>query len=77
MKITHKTFGSTVTEFDGVREAVEHSLTPDAYSYEGELGRMHVEIEKLQDMLAALIKHSRLNADELSDILGYGYEVEG
>ena len=80
MKITHKTFGSTVTEFDGVREAVEHSLTPDAYSYEGQLEKLASENEKLREVLSRLVEciygEQKTKHEALQYILGHGYKVE-
>jgi len=79
MKIKYSTYRGNV-EFDTVKEAVKDALTPDAYSYEGQLEKLSAEIDKLQEMVASLIEcrygEQKIDAQQLQDILGYGYEVE-
>lgn len=75
MKIKHKSYYGNI-DFDSIKEAAKDALVPDVYSYEGTLEGLSAKIEKLQEMLAALISHTQLNSTQLQDILGYGFEVE-
>jgi hypothetical protein len=75
MKITYKSWRGNV-EFNSAEEAAKDALVPAAYSYDGQLEGLSARIDKLQEMLAKLIGHSKLTSKELEDVLGCGYEVE-
>lgn len=75
MKIKYSTYRGQ-TEFEHAGEAAQDALIPAPYSYDGQLESLSARIDKLQEMLSKLVRHSKLTADELADVLGYGYEVE-
>lgn len=63
-----------------VKQAVEHKLIPDSYSYNGKLEQMQ-EILKLQsEMIAELIERladkNLISKLSLEAVLGYGFIVE-
>ena len=71
-----------IKDYDSVEKAVRDRLTPDAYSYDGQLEKLKSEIDKLQDVVSTLVEclygemYCRSKVDQLTNILGYGYEVE-
>ncbi len=82
MKIISKTWRDEMP-FETIKDAVQDALTPAAYSYDGQIEGLNAKIEKLQEMVATLIdclygeaQYRSPKADQLRDILGYGYEVE-
>ena len=79
MKIKYNSWQNNAREFDTVKRAVQNALTPDVYSYEGQLEKLSAEINKLQEMVASLVEcrygEQKIDVEQLQDILGYGYEV--
>ena len=78
-KITYNGYYNYQT--DSIENAVTHALTPDHYSYEGQLEKLFCQIEKLQEMLARLVEHTYDNSChsreyKLENILGNNYKVE-
>lgn len=82
VRIIDTSLGKT-RAYDSVQSAVEDALTPSAYSYEHRAEKLQGEIRKLQELVARLVenlygegqfRHNK--AEQLQDILGYGYEVE-
>lgn len=66
-----------------ITEAIEDAATPSAYNYSGQLEKLASENEKLREIVGKLVEcmygesYTRLTpAEQLSYILGYGYEVE-
>jgi hypothetical protein len=67
-------------EYDLVSSAVKDKLTPNAYSYEGDLERIR-ECVRLQSELIAqltddLVSNNVITLEQLQNMLGYGYTVE-
>lgn len=62
--------------FRNVKSAVDDALTPNSYSYEGQLEKLQTEIGLLRDFIARLVEQLPLDKDQLKAVLGYGYEVE-
>ena len=67
-------------EFSSVDKAVDASLQPLAYSYEGQLEKFSEQIEKLQQCLSKLVDYlvdsKTVTTQQLEDLLGYGFTVE-
>lgn len=67
-------------EFNSVEKAVDDSLQPLAYSYEGQLEKFSEQIEKLQECLSKLVDYlvnsKTITTQQLEDLLGYGFIVE-
>ena len=67
-------------EFSSVDKAVDDSLQPLAYSYEDQLEKFSEQIEKLQQCLSKLVDYlvnsKTITAQQLEDLLGYGFTVE-
>lgn len=67
-------------EYDTVEKAVDASLQPLAYSYEGQLEKFSEQIEKLQERLSKLVDYlvnsKTITTKQLEDLLGYGFTVE-
>lgn len=66
--------------FKNVKEAVECSLEPSAYSYSGELERL-ADIGKKQSEFIAnltqmLFEDNKLSVKQLERLLDYGYTIE-
>jgi len=67
-------------EFNSVEKAVDDSLQPLAYSYEGQLENLSEQIRKLQERLSKLVDYlvnsKTITTQQLEDLLGYGFIVE-
>lgn len=67
-------------EFSSVEKAVDDSLQPLAYSYEGQLEKLCEQIRKLQERLSKLVDYlvdsKIITTQQLEDLLGYGFTVE-
>lgn len=78
MKITMDVHygGKTAT----LSEAIADKLHPSAYSYDGQLEKLQAHIDLQSEMIVKLVVliTSKLNvsAEEVEELLGYGYKVE-
>ncbi len=66
-----------------IEQAIENKLTPDAYSYDGQLEKLKVQLELQSEVIAKLMtclygkEAYRLSkSQQMEYILGYGYEIE-
>lgn len=62
-----------------VAEAIEDKLHPSAYSYEGTLEKLEerckLQSEMIGKLVSLLVKNGAINAEKLSELLGYSYVV--
>lgn len=74
MKISNRDGEFTVVE------AVADKLHPSAYSYDGQLEKLQANIDLQSEMIVRLVDliSNKLNikAEEMEELLGYGYSVE-
>jgi hypothetical protein len=63
-----------------VAEAVADKLTPSAYSYDGQLEKLKCHIDLQSEMIVKLVTlieaKLKISAEEMEELLGYGYKVE-
>ena len=80
MKVKYRNFAGNVRDLASINYAVASALTPDAYSYEGQLEKLAGENEKLRELVSRLVEclygEQKPKHEALEYILGYGYEVE-
>jgi hypothetical protein len=61
-------------------EAVENKLRPSAYSYDGQLEKLQSHIDLQAQMIVKLVTlidaKLKLSAEDVEELLGYGYKVE-
>lgn len=81
MKIFGISFTGKRRSFSSIGEAVRYSLEPSPYSYNDQISKLELQVEKLQEMLSVLVEAyvdagRKPKTEYLIDMLGYGYEVE-
>lgn len=77
MIIVHKVWAGKDDKGLTVAEAIDHSLTPSAYSYEGQLERLQAQIDKLKEVLLKLVVHLGEDNKKLVEaVIECGMEVE-